>query len=126
MALIGRFYFKKTDNGNLIGEYSHNFSLSNDSECSNNLNKDILSNNSFIGKYETCWKEKKPCSCIIEISFKNLNNQTSNSIYTVLWKDNNRTIFWGEGFLVDGMLIGDYRDSDTNNFINNTINKTIN
>lgn len=106
VKLIGRFYFKKTLNGNLIGEYSNNSSFENKTEGA-----DILDNrndkDSFSGKYKSTWFDKKAISLNLIIDFKEKSN---NTIYKLIWEDNSEVIFYGEGFVVDDILIGDYRN----------------
>lgn len=102
--ILGRFYFKQTVNGNLLGEFSNDESPRNVCECSN-----IVSglDEPFIGQYRSTWFERTAQSLTLEIGFK---EDTNNTIYTLQWRNNRRIIFHGEGFLVDDILIGDYRD----------------
>ena len=103
--IIGRFYFKKTSNGNLLGEFSHNLSNQLDTESAVKKSGSI---NSFVGKYTTSWSEtnsKNPVT--IDITHK---LGSSNSIYTLIWSEKGKIIFRGEGMLCDDILIGDYRD----------------
>jgi len=102
--LIGRFYFKKTQNGNLIGEFSHSGSLINLTESA-----DIDGyNDNFIGNYYTTWQENKlPLSAELKIEFK---PKSGDRIYNLTWKEGGNEIFLGEGFLFDNILIGDYRN----------------
>lgn len=103
--IIGRFYFKQTLNLNLIGEYSNNISLKNLSECANKTDKET---EPFIGKYQTIWFEKEPISMDLIIDYK---EKTNKRIFTLTWEDKlKKQIFNGEGFIVDKILIGDYRN----------------
>lgn len=102
--LIGRFYFKKTQTGNLVGEFSHNGSVTNFTESAdiNDYNKD------FIGIYYTTWQENsEPHSANLKIEFK---PNTGDRIYKLSWTENDTELFFGEGFLCDNILIGDYRN----------------
>lgn len=104
--LIGRCYFKQTVNGNLLSEYSHNTSKIVKTESAT-LIKAI---NGFAGTYRSYWNETNSMiPVILEIKVK---PRTSNSIYTLTWRENNIIIFWGEGMLCDDILIADYRDFD--------------
>jgi hypothetical protein len=86
--LIGRFYFKKTENGNLLGEFSHNISLMNYSESADNDDY----NEDFIGNYYTTWQENnEPHSAYLKIEFKPL---TRNRIYILTWTSNCNEIFF--------------------------------
>jgi len=102
---IGRFYFKRTQNGNLIGEFSNNFSSSNSTESADAITRTT----DFIGNYETTWGER--ASAVfgnLSITYK---PGSGDSIYILEWTDEeNNKMFIGEGFVVDNMLIGDYRD----------------
>lgn len=104
--VIGRFYFKQTNNRNLLGEYSNNGSIHNASESSDFLKSD--SEDKFIGEFKTTWFENGANLLTLEIIYKVGSN---NKLYTLQWKDKSGTTrFYGEGFLVDDILIGDYRD----------------
>jgi len=55
MKIKGEFYFNKTNNGNLLGEYTNNgMDCRYDAECANPIEKN---NNSFFGSYDTVWLE---------------------------------------------------------------------
>ena len=103
--IIGRFYFKRTQNGNLIGEFSNNVILRTLTESADII--DPL--DGFRGKYHTTWQEDgDSIFANLTIGFK---DGTGNSIYQLSWTTKDGTLmFLGEGFLVDGILIGDYRD----------------
>ncbi len=101
--LIGRFYFKRTENGNLIGEYSHNTSKFIASECS----EPIGITNGFLGTYNSTWIHGKS-AIISELIITK--SERSCKIFKLEWKYSDAKHFWGEGFVVDGILIGDYRD----------------
>ncbi len=104
--LIGRFYFKRTKNGNLIGEFSNLNSLKNSTESADAIE---VEDNSFIGEYHSTWQENgKAHDAKLTIEYK---ENTHNSIYVLKWFAKGQDIkFQGEGFLVDDILIGDYRD----------------
>lgn len=103
--IIGRFYFKMTKTGNLIGEYSNSGMKEVDTESANSISE----NHGFIGTYRSTWSEgNKFVSATLHINYK---LHTNNSIYSLEWKDtSNNVMHWGEGMLVDDLLIGDYRD----------------
>lgn len=103
MKIIGRFYFKQTTSGNLIGEFSNNFSTHNIAECAN-IKKGY--DKPFQGEYKTIWFEDGENSLNLKIELK----QSTDNIYSLLWFNEEKNVFWGEGFLVDNLLIGDYRD----------------
>jgi hypothetical protein len=103
----GRFYFKTTRNGNLIGEFSNNASKEICTE-SCDLQPPSLqgANAAYSGKYYSTWQENgKPCFAELTISPK-----VGNIIFTLEWRGMKGTgNFDGEGMLCDDILIGDYR-----------------
>jgi hypothetical protein len=114
MGILGRFYFKQTVNGNLIGEYSNQKSEEVWSESANKkpdekneVAKDNEKNEPFIGTYISTWGERSEAIlCDLKISPKS----NTRGIYSLTWEKDNSQIFKGEGFIVDNMLIGDYQD----------------
>ncbi len=101
--LIGRFYFKLTSNGNLIGEFSNNFSTGISTESADSTN--ILGN--YLGVYNSTWQEDGNAHFAnLTISQK---NATGNTIFTLEWRENNNLTFIGEGMLCDNILIGNYQ-----------------
>jgi len=111
--VLGRFYFKQTANGNLLGEFSNTGMQVNRTESA-----DITSrfNLPFIGTYRSTWFEQNEQSLDLEIQYK---IDSNNRIYTLIWSNNGAITFVGEGFVVDSILIGDYRDDELNLFIRN-------
>ena len=105
LKLIGRFFFKKTDTGNLIGEWSNNNAPDIYTESSDLQNKgDEKDKLKFEGTYFSTWQEKgKP-------KFAELNITHKDCKYFLLWENEGKKIFYGEGMLMGGMLIGDYRE----------------
>ena len=102
--LIGRFYFKKTDSGNLIGEFSNQTSFNNSTESADL----ISSSTSFEGEYNSTWQEDgKPCFAKLFIRPKSKKHK---NIFSLEWHDHEKTIYWGEALVSDGILIGDYRN----------------
>jgi hypothetical protein len=102
-VLLGCFYFKKTSSGNLIGEFTKQ-SLGYVSSES----VDFISGNesSFIGTYQSTWGERGNAECG-ELTIKQVENTRK---FSLIWVQPNGDTFEGEGFLVDGMLIGAYRN----------------
>lgn len=108
--IFGRFYYKKTISGNLLGEFSNNTSESNSTESADLILKseDFKEENkgSFIGTYRGTWLEKnKSVECIIRIKAK-----TTHNIFSVTWESNGTIFFWGEGLIVDSIFVGNYWD----------------
>ncbi len=111
MNLIGRFYFKQTKNGNLFGEFSNNLTNKNFTECANiisNFDKKVR----FIGNYKTVWFDEKYESLNLNIEYKTENKE----ILKLTWINpvSKQSIFNGEGFIVDKILIGDYQALNKN------------
>jgi hypothetical protein len=103
-TLIGRFWFDRTSNGNLIGEFSNNISKRISTESA-----DLVKGGStdFIGDYLSTWQEDDAaCFANLKVSYK---SGTGNKIFTLEWKEDGKLIFEGEGKLYNNTLIGDYR-----------------
>ena len=117
--IIGRFYFKKTENGNLFGEYSNNLSTNNTPECA------LLTsmNNNFIGTYKTNWVDESQVSHSgsINIYPKIIGEKVVPNIFKIDWVEDNieTSKLYGEGFIIDGILIGDYRNFELKEIDNN-------
>ncbi len=106
--VTGRFYFKKTDNGNLQGEYSNNFTTKVYTESATIIS-DYTGKNNFVGSYNASWVESNEIesfSACLEINKK----ENSINIYSLIWKHSENILFTGEAMLSDGMLIGNYQN----------------
>ena len=114
--LIGRFYFKLTDNKNLIGEFSNSGDERIYAESADRIIPDACHGN-FVGEYNQTWchyyengkVEGNVGTLTIAETSKNKN------IFSIKLVVQNRMplaerTYWGEGMLCDGMLIGDYRN----------------
>ena len=100
--LIGRFYLKKTNNGNLLGEFSNNESNKIFSESADSVDESCC----FIGDYNSTWQEDGLYHFAkLTIAFR---PETNKKIFTLKWVEGSKT-FIGEGMLCDNILIGDYR-----------------
>jgi len=101
--IIGEFYFKRTDSGNIVGEFSNNLVEINSTESADAL--DNLSD--FTGEYNSTWQEDGiPNFAILTIEFKN----ELRKIYSLKWAMEEKIIYWGEALLTDGILVGNYRN----------------
>ncbi|WP_447637142.1 hypothetical protein [Flavobacterium microcysteis] len=117
--ILGRFYLKQTQNGNLLGEFS-NYRMNNittesvDLIRANNQNSTI-----FSGIFMSSWLEiDGSVFSDLEIQF-----DATTRHYDLTWRNNNGNIgFHGRGFLVDDILIGDYMDHELRNHLENTTN----
>jgi hypothetical protein len=96
---IGSIYFKRTINGNLIGEFSNNEDpvIRTESAVSQGYYSD------YTGKCISTWFDGSMRQAILEI------NPVLNSGKLKLeWTDDARIIYIGEGFLMNDTLIGYY------------------
>ena len=101
--MIGRFYFTRTENGNLIGEFSNNRSESIQTESAETTAQTV----NYIGTYRSTWNDGTAIEAELTIEIK---PNTNNQIFTLIWRIGNDIAFWGEGMLCRQILIGDYRD----------------
>lgn len=114
--IIGRFYFKPTASGNLIGEFSNNTLNRNCTEgadriypASQSVERTYPHPISFVGEYYTTWNENSSS----QVSKMVIYPKTGcTNILTIEWTDlsSKKIMFWGEGMIVGDMLIGDYRN----------------
>ena len=101
--VIGSFCFKKTINGNLIGEFINNENQNIFADCSEVEKNESFE--SFIGNYKNVWQERNnPIIMNLEIRIN------SNSKFSLLWTntENNNVIFKGEGFLISNNKMTGY------------------
>ncbi|MFA6057531.1 MAG: hypothetical protein WC756_04985 [Taibaiella sp.] len=102
--VIGSFYFRKTFNGNLLGEFS-NIHLGKIITESANI---ITISEGFVGTYESTWYEHKEANALkLSIDYK---DDSNNQILELKWSDGTSIIYWGEGFVNDNVLLGHYRN----------------
>ena len=111
----GRFYFKLTDSGNLLGEYSNQLMVRNAPECACRVEGEA---GTFYGAYISTWWEPslgKPIAARLEIGAKAAiaNQPPPAGLFDLKWLDyangtQGSPLFEGEAMLSDGMLIGNY------------------
>jgi hypothetical protein len=103
-TITGRFYFKQTSNGNLIGEFSndHSTGISTESADLKSANENL-----YLGKYDSTWQDNGKPGCFADLEITHKPN-TNNKIFTLKWRG--KSNFDGEGMLCDNILIGDYHD----------------
>ena len=102
-TINGRFYLKKTRNGNLVGEFSndHDTKISTES-----CDAQGYFDGNYIGKYNSTWQEKgTPLFAELEI----VPNTSNEQLFVLEWRRNGKPIFKGAGMLCDDILIGDYQ-----------------
>ncbi|WP_417592944.1 hypothetical protein [Owenweeksia hongkongensis] len=79
--IIGSFYFRLTENGNLAGEFTNNESNEIITEGGNLEGGEIDAR--FIGTYITSWVENDQ-SCIARLKISNPDNSRK---FTLVWRD---------------------------------------
>lgn len=98
----GRFYFKKTSSGNIIGEFSNETNNIISTE-SGDMNK---KSDNFIGVYDTIWQERSTIhNAKLSISKK---ENIQDLIFVLKWTRDEKIIFKGEAIMCDSILIGNY------------------
>jgi hypothetical protein len=101
--IIGQFYFKKTSNGNLFGEWSNNDKAEIFSESCDLIK---AGNDIYLGEYISTWQENgKPISAKLTITRK----QNNSPLFFLKWHGN-KFGFEGEGMLCDDILIGRFHE----------------
>jgi len=111
--LIGQFYYRLTQSGNLLGEFSNNGTLFNWTESADLVREDNKSIDSFEGTYHTTWQEGgNPCFATLIIIPKVTTAGPAINIFELTWtfKNQNQPTFYGEGFISEGILVGSYRN----------------
>jgi hypothetical protein len=101
--ILGSFYLRQSDTGNLIGEFYNNTM---DRVRSESADMKIESSIAFTGTYSSTWFDEGAQSLDLEITTDN------NTIYNLRWFDDIRDVFVGRGFLSNGLLIGTYWDDE--------------
>lgn len=105
-TLIGSFYFKKTNNGNLVGEFANNSSEAITTESANEL----ALTKTFIGNYDSTWHDNSTHFAKLYIHLREKDNDR---IFALDWEENGVQTYKGEGFLLDKeTLIGFYTRID--------------
>lgn len=109
-GISGRFYLKISANGNLLGEYSNNFSTACSAEAAEREGRTGKTrgkrNFQFLGVYRSFWVEEDgPREAKLTISL----NPRGEGIFSLYWEAvNHSQDFEGEGMLCDEILIGNY------------------
>ena len=109
--LTGRFYFKLTVNGNLLGEYSNHATDRSLTEAANRVVEQATNDTTqFVGDYDTTWHEGGAQSELARLEIKLKHAR----IYSVTWHQfgsngvKGNPIFDGEAMLCDSILVGNY------------------
>ena len=108
----GRFYFKLTANGNLLGEWSNRDSIAAQPTSTESADFDVSlgspkTRGTFVGSYRSTWQENGVAVfATLKIDLK----PHVPDIFTLTWHSpsKGKPIFNGEGMLCDDILVGDY------------------
>jgi len=98
--IIGRFCFQIDPENNLIGRFSNRLHIRIYNETARRI-----SGNDFTGEFDSRWTDDAgdgEAKLIIALKIG------SDQIHTLVWLDNDREIFRGEGFIENDRLFGDY------------------
>ena len=100
----GRFYFKKTTNGNLLGEFSNHAERDVFTESSDLIAPAPGAKSDYEGKYASHWREGEE-AFFAELSI----TKRSTALFRLKWFGRGDAgNFEGEAMLCDNMLVGDY------------------
>jgi hypothetical protein len=104
-TLGGTFFFKITDSGNIIGEFSN-------SDCDRTYTESAdrtlphSYDGKFTGSYITTWQENEEP----QLSHLTILPKNGHKVFSLEWKDKHgKSMFTGEGILCDNILIGNYQ-----------------
>ncbi|PZO24291.1 MAG: hypothetical protein DCE86_16865 [Flavobacteriaceae bacterium] len=112
--ILGRFYLKRTQDRNLIGQFSNQAMNENITENAIFTGNGRIDDD-FVGNYDSTWVENGEGQRTSTLEIRLIPNT---QLYRLTWINANESIeFHGEGFVIDNMLIGDYRDLEIQNLI---------
>jgi len=105
-TIIGSFYLRLTDSGNLVGEFTNSRLFTIATESATLIEK---GSEPFIGTYFSKWDGLYGLtSGVLTISYIQ-STVPSNVKYNLVWRDEKgEVLFTGEALLAEGMLIGHY------------------
>jgi len=105
----GRFYFRLTDAGNLLGEYSNTDLAATRPESA--LRKHSSHRDGFRGEYVSTWIEPPRDGVVANLKIQP--KSAPSTQLSLVWTDAvGKTIFEGEAFVNDGLMIGNYWKPD--------------
>lgn len=108
-SLTGRFYYRLTTNGNLVGEFSNNHSTRSQPETAERIGGTVTAPFGFEGKYQSTWFEPDDDQAVLaqlKITQKPGTHQLFNLSWTV--PSSTTPLFEGEAMIGEGLLIGNY------------------
>lgn len=100
--IIGSFYLKKTEGGNLTGEFTNNVLFTVTSEYAV---LEEAGDGLYVGRYNSTWTENGK-TCRAQLIIERMPNTEK---YKVLWIDaETGPVYTAEAFLAEGMLVGHF------------------
>ena len=105
--IVGCFYFKKTDSGNLLGEFINDYN-NNDKIYTESADADLKKNKNksdFEGDYTSTWQEDDS-PMIMDLKIR---KKKGSDKYELTWTDKTQTVFTGDGFISDNKMVGYYK-----------------
>lgn len=119
--IIGSFYFQLTQNGNLLGEFINHTSPRVATESAMRTENNTNPLDEFRGTYNSTWFDGQGRNMVLNIFTKGVG---FTNIVRLRWSDaNDRTVFVGEGFLANNMLVGVYADQVLDDHIGNLLTR---
>lgn len=102
IKLVGCFYFSKSVNGNLLGEFTNDKSDDVTPECG----VPTIHASGFVGTYKTVWFDIEQHFATLEITQK-----PNTNIYILEWTETGKPSYSGQAMLVENKLVGHYKQS---------------
>ncbi|WP_247095034.1 hypothetical protein [Arenibacter sp. S6351L] len=108
--ILGSFFLRMTNNGNLLGEFCNNTLSTSSTESADRISN--LSERTFVGTYNSTWFNNGAEAYILDIQ----SLPEPATVFILEWTNRiTNNIFRGEGFLIGEMLIGSYWDIELQN-----------
>ncbi len=115
MPIRGRFYFTKTDNGNLIGEFSHNQCATIFTETAQLIDS-TGTPGEYPGTYHSAWLDddggNNTAAILAELTITPTG--PNDPRFDLNWRviaPERQELYTGQAMLANGMLIGDYESA---------------
>lgn len=112
--ILGSFYLRQVNNGNLLGEFCNNTMMTSSTESADRI---VISQESnFEGVYNSTWFENG--AEVYTLNIQALPPPAT--VFILEWTNaSNNVVFRGEGFLMGNILMGNYWDENVHNIIGN-------
>lgn len=104
--IVGSFYLRKTDSGNLLGEFTNNVRFTVSTE---NADLKEAGDVPYVGRYLSTWLEGG-IPHTAELVIDHLENaETCGKHYKLVWTgEDNKPIYEAEALLAEDVLVGHY------------------